>query len=273
LATELRGIATITGLFDAQAVSRIPPTSLPLDIVFLSYTFDHLPRPVQFLCDIRNVLKPDTGVVVIEIHDLDLILQRKEYCLFEHEHTIYLSRTTFSRILNACGFEVVTFDLVPSALKRANSLLVAARYRPHLCNPGIEHMRFVDGYVREVDAVSVRMREIDSAISRLDAFVSDIVAKGGHVAGYGAGGRGVMTLAGMKSASSISYVVDRKPKLVGGILPKSGVPLYEINRLSQDPVSMVLVFSFGYMDEIQHALAEFGYDKTRIVSMLDVIRG
>jgi SAM-dependent methyltransferase len=273
LATERRGIPTITGLFDTRSIARIPRELLPLDIVFLSYTFDHLPEPAQFLADIRNVLKPESGVVVIEIHDLDLILQRKEYCLFEHEHTIYLNRETFSRLLNACGFEVVTFDLVPAELKRANSLLVAARYRPNLFRLGRESMRSADAHAREIDAVRLRMLEIDSAISRLDAFVSNIVAKGGRVAGYGAGGRGVMTLAGMKSASSVSYVVDKKPKLAGGFLPKSAVPLSEVTRLAQDPVSTVLVFSFGYMDEIQRALADLGYDKARVVSMLDVIEG
>jgi hypothetical protein len=114
---------------------------------------------------------------------------------------------------------------------------------------------------------------IRKGIENLDEFVESIVSAGKTIAGYGAGGRGVMTLAAMKTASRFQYLADRKPKRPGLVAPKSGVPLVGLEALKDSPVDEILVFSFGYMREIQDELAAFGYKPQQFHSLLDALAG
>lgn len=87
------------------------------------------------------------------------------------------------------------------------------------------------------------------------------------------GGRGVMTLAAMNNANKISYLVDKKPKRPGLLVPKTGIPLVGIDYLLSDPVDKILVFSFGYMQEIQAEIGAIGYQPYQFISLLDVLAG
>lgn len=62
--------------------------------------------------------------LIIEVHNLELIRQRNEFCLFEHEHYTYLNERTIKYLLNQNNFEVLTFNLLEENEKRANSLLL-----------------------------------------------------------------------------------------------------------------------------------------------------
>ena len=72
------------------------------------------------------MLEPRRGVLVIEVHDLEQIMARRETCLFEHEHSIYLTSDSFARLLDRAGFELLTTELLPAGERRGNSLLVVA---------------------------------------------------------------------------------------------------------------------------------------------------
>ena len=56
-------------------------------------------------------------------------------------------------------------------------------------------------------------------------------------------------------------------------MPKSHIPLVGLERLSSDPVDELIVFSFGYMSEIQAELAEIGYKPSQLHSLLDLLAG
>ena len=114
--------------------------------------------------------------------------------------------------------------------------------------------------------------KIGQSIKNFEAYLTRRIGEGKTVAGYGAGGRGVMTLAAVKNANLISYLVDKKPKQNGVFTPKSHLGVYDIAHLSEQPVDEAIVFSFGYMDEIKQDLAQMGYAENNIVSMLDILK-
>ena len=73
------------------------------------------------------MLLNDGGALAIEVHDLQRIVDRAEYCLFEHEHTIYLAADDLRFLLEASGFDIVSVNPIPDTVTRANSLIVIAR--------------------------------------------------------------------------------------------------------------------------------------------------
>lgn len=269
-ASESIGVPVHQGLFDEDSTGDIPREFLPVDLLLLTYTFDHIPEPARFLDAARRILDPDKGLLIIEVHDLEKILQRREYCLFEHEHAIYLSALTMQRLLDRCGFSLISTNLLPESERRGNSLLVVAapegsghsrRALPPLSNPTVEAWTTYESFGEEIHA----------AVRKLDHFVDGHAAAGRRLAGYGAGGRGVMTLAAMHSSNEIRYLCDRNPAFSGRVTPKSHVPVVTPERLEDDPVDVLLVFSFGYIDEIREHLSRFPRAPQEIVSLLDVL--
>jgi 2-polyprenyl-3-methyl-5-hydroxy-6-metoxy-1,4-benzoquinol methylase len=273
-AAEGRGIPTIQGLFTPDSARQLPEAFRRADVVMLSYTFDHLPQPREFIATARSILNPDTGLLVVEVHDLQKIFERQEYCLFEHEHSIYLTTATASALCAREGMTVVDFDLVPGADRRANSLIfVATPAGSQLAKKFPAAKSSVPAEFNEFAFYEQQSRLIQRGIANLDAFVNRVTAGGKSIAGYGAGGRGVMTLGAMTAASKLRYLVDKKPKRAGLVVPKSGIPLVGLSALKESPVDEILVFSFGYLKEIQAELAPFGYQPRQFHSLLDVLAG
>lgn len=269
---EEKGIPTIQGLFSANSVDKLPVELSDVDVVMLSYTFDHLPRPRAFLSACKSILNKTDGLLVVEVHDLEKIIERREYCLFEHEHSIYLTEATAQRICRMEGFEILDFDLVRQEDRRANSLIfVATPQGSRLSARSVEPRTSPDMSCLDLyDTVGVNVLR---GIANLEQFVEIKTARGRKLAGYGAGGRGVMSLAAMCNASKLRYLVDKKPKRPSLVAPKSGISLVGVDSLRSDPVDDVLVFSFGYMAEIQAELALCGYKPEQFHSLLDILAG
>ena len=177
----------------------------------------------------------------MQIHNLEKIIERQEYCLFEHEHSIYLTEATAQQMCQMEGFEIINFNLVPEKDRRANSLIFVAtpkesRLAVHAVRPRTS-MSFSNlNFYKDVGD------RISQGIVNLETFVDRVTGQGKKLAGYGAGGRGVMTLAAMNNANKLRYLVDKKPKRAGLLVPKSGIPLVNIDYLRSDPVDEILVF-------------------------------
>ena len=265
------GVPVAECLFTADTVSEIPADMQPADVVVLTYTFDHLPDPLEFLEAVRPVLDPKRGVLVIEVHDLEQIVERRETCLFEHEHSIYLTSESFRRLLERAGFELLTTDLLDPSERRGNSLLVVA------APTGTEHAADApEPLTRDFSAWETYETfgaDVERSHEALRAWVRERRADGATVAGWGAGGRGVMTLAyaGISSAD-VAYLVDRNPHAHGFVAPGSHVPVVAPEHLDIEPVDELIVFSYGYFDEIEEQVRNEMSSQPRLVSVLDLLR-
>jgi SAM-dependent methyltransferase len=265
------GVPVAECLFTEGTVDEIPPAMRPADVLLLTYTFDHLPDPLPFLRAVRAALEPKRGVVVIEVHDLEQIMARSESCLFEHEHSIYLTPRSFAGLLDRAGFELLTTRLLPDAERRGNSLLVVAAPQ------GTEHAAepLPAPLVDERDMATYERfgAELEASLARLRGWVRDRRAAGGRVAGYGAGGRGVMTLANAGlGADDVAYLCDLNPHAHGFVTPGTHVPVTAPEHLAEDPVDDLIVFSYGYMGEIETAVTALTEHPPRLTSMLDLLK-
>ena len=265
------GVEVAQCLFAADTVEEIPAELRPADVVVLTYTFDHLPEPLPFLEAVRTVLEPRRGVLVIEVHDLEQIMERRETCLFEHEHSVYLTSASFRSLLARAGFELVTTELLPAAERRGNSLLVVAAPvgTEHPVEPGQPLSRDFDAW----ETYESFGADVQRSHEALRSWVRERSAAGETVAGWGAGGRGVMTLAytGL-GPDDVAYLVDRNPHAHGHLAPGSHVPVVAPEHLDAEPVDHLIVFSYGYLDEIREQVHAELDSRPRLVSVLDLLR-
>lgn len=265
------GIPVYHGFFNNNTIQFLPEEFKRTNIVLLTYTFDHMPNPNEILNSVGELLDSDAGVLVIEIHDLDKIISRKEFCLFAHEHYIYMTKNTLANQLRKNGFEPITFELLPDNQKRGNSLLVVAK---PIKNSQVSQK--VDNTSKiiqlEMEKTNTLESDINKAILNLDDFIDKIVKSGKKIAGYGAGGRGVMTLAALTKSKHIKYVCDQNESFHGYYTPKSNIEIVSPRELKEKPVDILLVFSFGYLNEIVAQVSEFN-PNMKIISILEIING
>lgn len=255
-------INTINSFFDENIENLLPKDFKKVDLIISSYTFDHISNPNNIIKIIWDMLN-DNGLLAIEVHDLDLIIERNEFCLFAHEHFIYLNQRTMSKFLFNNGFDVLSFDLLSDHEKRANSLLVIAQK--------INEKRVLDLDIDyEVSIVKYLQQNIFKSIEKIDNWLIDNKDK--KMVAYGAGGRGVMTIAALKNYKYINYIVDKNPKNKNLYTPKSHLRLSGIEELQNNRADIVIIFSYGYYDEVVEELSiKYGYKKEQFISLLEIM--
>lgn len=255
---ESKGLKTIRSLFGQSTCSHLPSS---FDICISSYTLDHCPDPLDYLIT-ANKLLIHNGLCIFEVHDFDKIYSRNEYCLFEHEHTIYLNSVSAQSLVKACGFEIIDINPLPSGFCRANSLIVVAKKVLNISSKDITTSDFA--VLDSMPSLTYLLNNISSFVHRIDQWINDTP---GPIVGYGAGGRGVMTLAQLNHSRDISAVLDLAFDGRNVLTPKSHIPVIGPSNFHLFSSSYVLVFSYGYFEEITSSLVELGFHKDRIISL------
>lgn len=257
IANEI-GIDTDTALFGTNIVSRLPS---PIDACLSSYTFDHVRQPMDYLAAAHNLLIWG-GILALEIHDFTKIVDRTEYCLFEHEHTIYLSSEDVRNLLERSGFSIIAINPLPSDKTRGNSLIIVARKK------GIPGHDFRDPDAsRKVKLISLKER-IKFTIDRIDSWIKEL-PETSVLVGFGAGGRGVMTIAALTEHKKITALLDSNFRSNQFLTPKTRIPISGPDSWHQYKDAFCIVFSFGYYQEILDSLIRVGFKKEKIISLLD----
>lgn len=253
------GIATEVGLFGSEMVPRL---TVPVDVCMSSYTFDHVRDPLDYLRAAHAVLS-ENGILALEIHDFGKIVDRTEYCLFEHEHTIYLDDERVGAILAASGYSLVSINPLPSSVTRGNSLIVIAKKEG-----SAESSKVGRSGGRPLAELRDLQRRIDSTIERIDAWIRQL-PQGASLVGFGVGGRGVMTVAALSEYRRFSAMLDSNYESNKLLTPKTRIPVLGPDGWRNVNEAFCLVFSFGYFDEITRALLAAGFRRDRVVSLLD----
>ncbi len=235
-----KGIQTLNQLYSKKTNNYLKKIKFYPDIVILQYTFDHFMNPVGFLNLLKEILSDDS-IVLIEVHDFDLIQKRNEICLFEHEHKIYLNKTSAKLFFSKHNFEIIKTNPISKKYTRANSIIFIIK-KPKL-NP----------------------KKIRNNFKKLDNFLYKNREK--TIIGYGAGGRGVITAALLKNYKKISYIIDQNKSLHNLYTPKTKIKIISLDDLNNCKPDIIIVFSFGYYAEINKVIQSRIKNKVRIYSL------
>ena len=256
-----KDIYTIPDFFNERVATQLLNEFETFDCIVSFYTLDHISELNQTIELIYKLLSPD-GILVIEVHDLDLILKLKEFSLFQHEHYFYFDRETLSNFLISRGFEVLSVNFIPDSLRRANSLLVLAKKRES------KNLFKVD-IQKRINVLIHFQREWKSFCENIDNWLEK--HKNNYLIGYGAGGRAVMTLAAIKNYRHLKFLVDKAFGTDPVYTPKTHLPVYGLEILKKEHPDFVLVFSYGYLSEIKSELKKlFEIDEKKVLSLLEL---
>lgn len=249
------GIKTIQGLFNNVLKNSVKES---FDICISSYTFDHVRDPIDYL-ETAHFLLNKNGILAIEIHDFATIKKRNEFCLFEHEHTIYLTEENIRFILNRSGFDVTSINPIDTKFTRANSLIVFAKKVDSKNHDNSNDLM----KSKDFDNKAIQQK-VNNTIKKIEDWV-DQCPDG--VVGYGAGGRGIMTSAALSNYKKFHALFDSNFKDKQFLAPKTRIPILPPTLLKDYKNLPCLIFSFGYFNEIKEDLINNGFDINNIFSL------
>jgi hypothetical protein len=73
------------------------------------------------------------------------------------------------------------------------------------------------------------------------------------------------------SPQHLEFVVDGNPNLRGCFTPVTGFRIEEPGAVSRDAVDEVIVFNYGYIEEIRETLSDFIASGGKVVSVIDLL--
>ncbi len=263
-----RGLPILNEAFDTNIAAQLLYDHGQMDIVISTFTLDQVDDPIGFLRGVKRLLQPETGVVVLEVHDVRITYANHEIALFDREHSIFPDKVSLENLLNLAGLECIEYNFLPAELCRENSLLVIARHSPAIYHPKVnsDSQANLQGHLAAFEI-------LNTGTQNLSTFLEQCELRGVRVAGYGAGYRGIMYCSLISNPGAFSYFVDGNGALHGTQLPKSKIDVYSPNHLNVDPVDCIVVFSHGYLGEITAVCSSFGYSESAIVSLPKILSG
>ena len=269
---ETNGINVVNALFTMESLDLIPADFAKTRLLVLLHTFDHLFDPAPFLDVVRQVLDPARGVFLLEVHDLHEIYVKRETALFGHEHATYLHYGSMRRFLKRHGFRLVDFNFLPKAMCRGSSMLVAATPAGSDVEEAPDLASFANPRLDELGTFQDFGASVARSFDHLRGYIETGRASGRRFAGYGGWGRGVTSLAMARlSAEHLEFVVDGNPNLRGCFTPVTGFRIEAPEAVSREAVDEIIVFNYGYIEEIRRTLSGFIADGGTVVSVIDLL--
>jgi hypothetical protein len=204
------------------------------DVVIARHVFEHASDPPTFAMALRQLVAPG-GYLVIEVPDCQKTLDACDYTTVWEEHCLYLTRSTFHRVLNEQGFTIRHFSCIPYALE--NSLVAIA-----VVDSGKPASALDQGVVpKEVE----RIRHFAEAFTGRKRAIHDELERlrnqHGRIAIFGAGHLACTFINLFDVGGFVDCVLDDNPHKVGLYMPGSRIPIVSSRALLDRGITLCLL--------------------------------
>jgi len=202
----------------------------PYDAFYILSFLEHNPDPCTYLRRIAHNLAED-AVGIVEVPDVDMILREQLYSEFIQDHLLYFTEDTLRRTLEHSGFEVLSCTSVWHGY--VLSAEVRKRQKPD-----------VSGFLAQQEKVQ----------RSVDAFLSEMEARGIRTAVWGAGHQALADLSLLRMAGRIDVVLDSADFKQNKLTPATHIPIVAPSVLAEGQIGAVLVIAGSYSSEIVRML-------------------
>jgi 2-polyprenyl-3-methyl-5-hydroxy-6-metoxy-1,4-benzoquinol methylase len=270
---KIKNVNMIEALFTKETLNLIPGDFKKVNFFVLLHTFDHLYDPATFLDAVCEVLDPEHGVLLLEVHDLSDIYIKRETALFGHEHATYLHYDSMKRLLENHGLRIIDFNFLDKKVCRGSSMLVVATpinsKMKELNNLSLHENSALDS----LETFLTFQETVNKSFDGLRKYIESGKKEGKKFVGYGGWGRGVTTLAMAKlDKSHLKFVVDGNESLHGCYTPVTGFMIKAPSEIKRELVDEVIVFNYAYIAEIRETLDAFIKAGGKVTSVIDLLK-
>lgn len=261
-----QGIETIAEFLNPGMARDIVDTRGQFDIAIARNVMSHVPDP-RGAIDALSHLVVDNGLVLIEFHSAQTILEELHYDSIYHEHTMYHSLQTMNRLMSLAGLQA--FDVRRSPISGGSWALLARKTdSPVQLSPALSEALDADRQNGIADEAIWQyfgrraVRHRDQLIEEIARVVDDKKS----IAAYGASARSSTMLNYLGPvALNLQAIADASPLKQGKYSPGVNVPIKSPQSVLDDAPDAILLFAFNFEQEILDYLRGAGWSGVVIV--------
>ena len=224
----------------------------PFD-AFVQFNFlEHQPDPCDMLRNIGRNLKPQ-ALGLITVPSFEYILRYNGYYELLRDHIANYTEFTLQKLLQDCGFELLSMDLV----NRDTIEAIVRKADPDELSELHYSGRLID--------VSALRDSYDRLSASVNAHIDHLSESHRTMAIWGASHQGFTLAATTKLGGRVEYIIDSAPFKQGRFSPASHIPIVAPDYAVAHPVDEILIVAPGYTDEIAGIIRERFDENVRIL--------
>ena len=224
----------------------------PFD-AFVQFNFlEHQPDPCDMLRNIGRNLKPQ-ALGLITVPSFEYILRYNGYYELLRDHIANYTEFTLQKLLQDCGFELLSMDLV----NRDTIEAIVRKADPDELSELHYSGRLID--------VSALRDSYDRLSASVNAHIDHLSESRRTMAIWGASHQGFTLAATTKLGGRVEYIIDSAPFKQGRFSPASHIPIVAPDSAVAHPVDEILIVAPGYTDEIAGIIRERFDENVRIL--------
>lgn len=224
----------------------------PFD-AFVQFNFlEHQPDPCDMLRNIWHNLKPQ-ALGLITVPSFEYILRYNGYYELLRDHIANYTEFTLQKLLQDCGFELLSMDLV----NRDTIEAIVRKADPDELSELHYSGRLID--------VSALRDSYDRLSASVNAHIDHLSESHRTMAIWGASHQGFTLAATTKLGGRVEYIIDSAPFKQGRFSPASHIPIVTPDYAVAHPVDEILIVAPGYTDEIAGIIRERFDENVRIL--------
>ena len=224
----------------------------PFD-AFVQFNFlEHQPDPCDMLRNIWHNLKPQ-ALGLITVPSFEYILRYNGYYELLRDHIANYTEFTLQKLLQDCGFELLSMDLV----NRDTIEAIVRKADPDELSELHYSGRLID--------VSALRDSYDRLSASVNAHIDHLSESHRTMAIWGASHQGFTLAATTKLGGRVEYIIDSAPFKQGRFSPASHIPIVAPDYAVAHPVDEILIVAPGYTDEIADIIRERFDENVRIL--------
>lgn len=224
----------------------------PFD-AFVQFNFlEHQPDPCDMLRNIGRNLKPQ-ALGLITVPSFEYILRYNGYYELLRDHIANYTEFTLQKLLQDCGFELLSMDLV----NRDTIEAIVRKVDPDELSELHYSGRLID--------VSALRDSYDRLSASVNAHIDHLSESHRTMAIWGASHQGFTLAATTKLGGRVEYIIDSAPFKQGRFSPASHIPIVAPDYAVAHPVDEILIVAPGYTDEIAGIIRECFDENVRIL--------
>lgn len=224
----------------------------PFD-AFVQFNFlEHQPDPCDMLRNIGRNLKPQ-ALGLITVPSFEYILRYNGYYELLRDHIANYTEFTLQKLLQDCGFELLSMDLV----NRDTIEAIVRKVDPDELSELHYSGRLID--------VSALRDSYDRLSASVNAHIDHLSESHRTMAIWGASHQGFTLAATTKLGGRVEYIIDSAPFKQGRFSPASHIPIVAPDYAVAHPVDEILIVAPGYTDEIAGIIRERFDENVRIL--------
>ena len=213
---------------------------------------EHQPDPCDMLRNIGRNLKPQ-ALGLITVPSFEYILRYNGYYELLRDHIANYTEFTLQKLLQDCGFELLSMDLV----NRDTIEAIVRKADPDELSELHYSGRLID--------VSALRDSYDRLSASVNAHIDHLSESHRTMAIWGASHQGFTLAATTKLGGRVEYIIDSAPFKQGRFSPASHIPIVAPDYAVAHPVDEILIVAPGYTDEIAGIIRERFDENVRIL--------